>query len=158
LTIGTPDANGRVARTVASLRMHVVTGNPATSADEADVQLQLDINDVHFADFDPADPQGEMDLVMSLRITDRGNEPRGADQGSGTVEDLTLRQPVYCYPTPDPDVGSGCGIDSSMDAMVPGTVKEGSRAVWEVGQLQIYEGDHFNGADELFMVQGLFVP
>ena len=41
LTIGTPDANGKQARGVASARIDVMRGDPATLEDEADVSIQL---------------------------------------------------------------------------------------------------------------------
>ena len=50
-----------------------------------------------------------------------------------------------------------------MDAIVPGSVKEGKRAIWALSRIELYDG----GADgdgsttddnTLFATQGLFIP
>ena len=44
LTIGSPDANGAAARLVGSVRFDVKLGNSATEANEADVQIRVNVN------------------------------------------------------------------------------------------------------------------
>ena len=46
ITVGTPDANGAAANSVGFVRLSVINGNPATTADEADVRYQVSITDV----------------------------------------------------------------------------------------------------------------
>ena len=46
LTVGTPDANGAAAQSVASLVFAAVLGDPATAADEADIKLTASATDV----------------------------------------------------------------------------------------------------------------
>ena len=46
--------------------------------------------------------------------------------------------------------------------VVPGTVVEGKRAMWELGQVQVYDGGSAGVAGSsgatLFETQGVFVP
>ena len=59
-------------------------------------------------------------------------------------------------------MGATCGGTTTLDAVVPGTIKEGKRAIWQLGQVRVNDG----GADgvvsttpnTLFAVQGIFVP
>ena len=59
-------------------------------------------------------------------------------------------------------IGSTCSITTSFDAVTPGAVPEGKRAVWQLGQVRVNDG----GADgvvsttpnTLFATQGVFVP
>ena len=46
LTVGTADSNGRATEFIGSVRLAAVTGDPATTADEADVALQVMAKDV----------------------------------------------------------------------------------------------------------------
>ena len=82
--------------------------------------------------------------------------------GGGTVEDVVLRIPGSCAATADPNLGSACGVDTTLDSITPGLLREGARAIWELGQIQIYDGgadgDAATDPNELFQVQGLFVP
>ena len=52
---------------------------------------------------------------------------------------------------------------TSADAVMPGIAREGKRAVWELGKVQVYDGGADGDADTtgdntLFMEQGLFAP
>ncbi len=49
LTVGSPDANGPPAKSVSHLRVNPLRGDPSTPADEADVRLRAQINDVRLA-------------------------------------------------------------------------------------------------------------
>jgi hypothetical protein len=62
-------------------------------------------------------------------------------------------------------VGSYCGVNTTANALVPNVVAAGKRAIVELGQLQVFDsgpdgipGDSAPTDDELFAVQGLFVP
>jgi hypothetical protein len=59
--------------------------------------------------------------------------------------------------------GGACNITTTADAVMPGVAKEGQRAVWELGQVSVYDGGADGDADTagdntLFAVQGLFAP
>jgi hypothetical protein len=53
-------------------------------------------------------------------------------------------------------------VSTTLDAVLPGLVRERARAIWELGQVEVLDG----GADGMaatpgnavFMRQGLFVP
>ena len=159
LTVGTPDANGRAAEFVGSVRLGVRPGDPATGADEADVALRVKATDVwRAASLD--DYAGELQASLTLRITDRLHGPSTAE--SGTTQDTPFRFAVPCVATPGDPAGGTCDAVTSADAVVPGAVVEGRRAIWALGPLQVYDG----GADgvastqpnTLFATEGVFVP
>ena len=67
--------------------------------------------------------------------------------------------------------GSNCNVETTVDTLYPGLVREQSRAVWELGSLVILDsgpnGTGFggncpptcgDGDEQVFMRQGLFVP
>jgi WD40-like Beta Propeller Repeat len=152
LTVGTPDANGQAAKSIAYLDIATVVGNPATPADEADVNLLLSAKDVRNRG-DLSDYAGALEARPTLRITDRDNTPHPGGPGPATVSDTTLPFSVPCAPTGDAAVGSTCAVATSVEALVAGAVKEGRRAVWELAQVVVNDG---SGAP--FLRQGVFVP
>jgi hypothetical protein len=162
LTIGTPDANGQPAKSVSYMRFKVRRGNAATPEDEADVGIEIKINDVRRAS-DLSDYTGAIAAEVNLRWTDRFN---GSAPGGGTdpatMVDVGLRIQVDCTATGDATIGSDCQRLTSLDALVPGAVKEQQRAVWEPGQIRIDDGgpdsDPTSTPNAPFMVQGVFVP
>ena len=152
LTVGTPDANGRPAASVASARLGVIPGDPRTSADEADVTVSVAATDVRErAGLD--DHAGDLVARFVLRITDRGSAgvPGGGDEPA-TVSDMPLDVPVQCAPTAGSE-GAACAASTTVDALVPGAVEEGRRAIWSLGQVEVL------GPDERpFLRQGVFAP
>jgi hypothetical protein len=158
LTIGTADANGQPTKSVSFVRYGVQVGNPSTPADEADVRIIASITDVRNKS-DLSDYAGELQLDQGLRITDRDN----GSPGPGTVSDADFPVTIPCVPTADTTVGSTCAIDTTVEAIVPNALKEGRRAVWEIGQVKVYDGGTDGAAsttadNTLFMDEGLFVP
>ena len=174
LTVGTPDANGQAANSVGSVRITAIPGNPSTPANEADIALSASVTDVRCmhltlcaSTIPGAAYQGELDVQASVQITDR--DSRGSAIGPSTfspkdryITDPFLHFPASCAQTDDPSVGSTCLGATTLNAVVPGAVQEGQRAIWELGQIQVFDG----GADgvaqasdaKLFMDQGVFVP
>jgi hypothetical protein len=156
ITAGTPDANGQASNFTGFARFDARLGNPATPANEADVGVALSVTDVRNAGT-LADYTGELELRPVLRITDRRS-----DGGDATVQDTPFPIPVPCAGTADTSIGSSCDVDTSVNAVVPGAVREGDRAIWELGQVQVLDG----GADgvastapnAVFARQGIFVP
>jgi hypothetical protein len=163
LTLGTFDANGKMVQSIGFVRADAIVGNPGTPADEADLRLRADISDVRKAS-DLADYTGELRAQFQVRITDKDSTPYPGGAGPGTVSDLLYAFTVPCAATPDPpSVGSSCVVDTTADALAPGTIKEQKRSIWELSQIEVYDG----GADglasttadnTLFEVQGVFVP
>jgi hypothetical protein len=70
--------------------------------------------------------------------------------------------PIQCVATADESVGATCTADTSLDAVVPGLVQEGSRAIWELGGLAVSDGGADGDVDtndnEVFAKQGVLVP
>ena len=152
LTLGTPDANGTSARASGFAVMHTKAGNAATPADEADVKLQVSVTDVRAA-ADLSDYGGALEARPVLRITDRSNTPHPGGPGPGTVADTSFPFAVPCMTTPDPAVGSTCGVVTTADAVLAGVVNEQQRAVWQLDRFVVRDA---TGA--AFLTQGLFVP
>jgi hypothetical protein len=159
LTVGTADANGRAANSVGSVIYTTLTGNPSTPADEADVKLEVSITDVRRKS-DLADYTGELVADAGLRLTDRFNGSAPID--TGTVADMSFPIVVPCVGTSDTAIGSTCSVTTTADSLVPGAVVEGSRAIWQLGQVVVNDG----GADgqaatapnTTFAREGIFIP
>ncbi|MGH2980110.1 MAG: hypothetical protein ACRDLQ_10830, partial [Solirubrobacterales bacterium] len=159
VTVGTPDANGRPARSIGSARLRVVPGDPGTPANEADVPMSVSITDVRRKD-DLSDYAGELQAILIARITDRDPDPSG-DEPS-TIEDFGFGATVPCVATPDAGIGAACSTSTSLNALVPGAVTEGRRAIWQLRQVQVFDGgadgDVDTSPNTLFAVQGIFIP
>ncbi len=154
LTVGTPDANGRGAKAVGSVRLSVILGNEATSADEADVRLKTQISDVRDK-VRLSDYLAELHTAVTVRLTDRAPFQ--------TVSDFEFAWSIPCADTADATVGSSCESVTTADAVVPGSVPEGSRSIWQVGQVQVSDGGEdgvgsTTADNTLFLKQGIFVP
>ena len=161
LTVGTPDANFEAANSVGSVRYGVLVGTPGPPLDEADVTIDVTVTDVRLR-ADATDYAGELRLVQGLRITDKDNTPSFA--GAATVADSGLRATVPCATTPgDATIGSQCTLSTSADALVPDTVKEGMRSVWQLGAVRVDDGGadadgDSDGDNTPFLGQGIFIP
>jgi hypothetical protein len=159
LTVGTPDANGKGAKSVGYARYGAANGNPASPPDEANVNFYMRLTDVRVAS-DLSDYEGELDLRSKIRITDRRSGP-GADEPA-TVEDFEFSVTVPCAATEDTTVGARCEVATTAEAIIPGAVTEGARSIWQFDQARVYDGGPDGLAstqdNTLFAVQGLFVP
>jgi acyl-homoserine lactone acylase PvdQ len=162
LTIGAPDANGKLVNSIGHVSLSVFVGNPSTPADEADVNVTLSLTDVRKRS-DLSDYTGQLQVESQVRITDSDNElAAGGGSDPATVTDFPLAVPASCAATADTSIGGDCSVSTTLDALVPGTIKEGDRASWQLGAVQVFDG----GADgllstspnTLFARQGVFVP
>jgi hypothetical protein len=157
LTVGTPDANGRGANSIGWVVLAARAGNPATPADEADVRMTLQLTDVRRRS-DLSDYTGEIELRLLLRITDNDNS--GNVKPATTIES-DYRLSVPCTATAAANAGGTCAVTTTLDTVFAGTIKEGKRSVWDIGQIRVFDG----GPDEvgntfgntLFAVQGIFI-
>jgi hypothetical protein len=143
LTVGTPDANGNPAASLGAVKLGALRGDPATAGDDADVSVAASLTDVRNAP-DLSSYGGELELSLQVRVTDRQSGASLVDPA--TVEDMPLSATLPC-------TDGACGLVTSFDALVPGSVREGSRAVWALGDVAVMDG----GGD-LFATQGIFVP
>jgi peptidoglycan/xylan/chitin deacetylase (PgdA/CDA1 family) len=160
VTVGTPDTNGHAANSVGFVRLDVIAGNPATTADEADVALRVSITDVRKVSSPSTDYAGELAGEWTFRITDKLS---GATQTEGaTMRDAAFEFTVPCTATADTSIGGACALATTADTIVPGVVHEGARANWEIGEIDLNDGGPDGVAstpdNSRFAVQGVFVP
>jgi hypothetical protein len=156
LTTGSPDANGAAANFTGSAKFVVVNGNVATVADEADVNITVNITDVRNNDL--SDYSGQLQLRPTFQITDRNNGP--AEVGTGQSVDFPVTVP--CTTTVSTTIGSTCSVNTTADAVQPGTVRETRRSNWELGQVKVFDGGAdglaSTGPNTLYLTQGVFIP
>jgi Tol biopolymer transport system component len=150
LTTGTSDANGQAANMLTQVKYVVMPGDLAITATITDVRKKSDLSDY----------TGELSLAPGLRITDKNNTP---GPNSATVEDTTLPVTIPCAATTDTTIGSSCSLSTTVNSVYPGAVVAGKRAIWQLGQVGVYDGGTDGLAsttsdNTLFLDQGVFVP
>ena len=158
LTVGSPDANGAAANMQGFVKYEAIVGAPG-GVDDSDLAITVAISDVRNK-VGLADYTGQVQVTGGLRITDRVNGV--AENQPGTVQDTTFPITVGCVATGSTTIGSNCNLNTTADAVVPGSVPEGKRSVWELGQVTVNDG----GADgvvsttpnTVFAKQGIFIP
>jgi hypothetical protein len=107
---------------------------------------------------------GELETRVPLRITDKNNIGMpGGGAAAGTTQDRPFSFAVPCATTSDPSVGSTCSVVTSADTLVPGAVVANQRAIWQLGQVAVFDGGSdglasTTGDNTLFMDEGIFVP
>ena len=157
LTIGTPDANGRGASSTGRVQFGVMSGDPATGADEADVAMSFILTDVRVRST-LADYTGQLRSTATVQITDRSN---GTGADAATVQALDFPVTVPCVATAG-TAGATCQVTTSFDAVLPGVVTEGRRSIWEFERVRVNDGGPDGQAgtapNDLFATQGIFVP
>ena len=175
ITVGSPDANGAPANSTGSIKITLpiseqcVPGPP----DDCDVKVAVSITDVRCKAGTAAcgsanaaggaDYTGELQADATYRITDHFNAVLpGGGTDPATVSDISFPVNVPCAATASTAIGSTCSVDTLWNTVIPGSVKDGKRAIVEVGQIQITDGgpDGAVGttANTLFGVQGIFIP
>jgi hypothetical protein len=166
LTVGTLDANGARANAVGSVRYDAQINTAPTPND---VPINVSTTDVRCRNGTSTacgsanaaagpDYSGQLQETTMLRITDRDYSPTD----SGTTQDIPFGIAVPCSATTDPAIGSACGISTSANSVVPGSVKSGKRATWQLARVEVLDGGASGvaGASDatLFEDQGVFVP
>jgi Tol biopolymer transport system component len=159
LTVGSADSNGKPTKSTSQLLLLAQPGDPTTAADEADMKITYYARDVRNKS-DLSDYTGELQAEQSVKITDKYN---GYGGGSATAQDIPYSYTIPCASTTDTTIGASCDLTTTADTLVPGTIGEGKRAVWELGQLRVFDGGSDGLAstaagNTLFEVQGIFVP
>jgi hypothetical protein len=168
LTIGSPDANGTGANFTGSVRFIAVPGNAATDADEADAKYIVNLTDVRNKTT-LTDYVGRVAAQTSLQITDTGNAAETPEPG--TVTTISYMFPVDCVATGVTTIGSNCDVTTTADSLVPGTVVENRRSIWQLGGVTIRDagpnGTGYancpavscgDGDESTFLTEGIFVP
>jgi hypothetical protein len=159
VTVGTQDANGRPAAFIGVVRYAVRPGITTTPEDEADVALEAQVTDVHDATSLLA-YLGELQVRTTLRATDRGSGP--AQDEPATTQEFTLPVTLPCTPGVGLGAGAVCSVSTTLDAVMPGVVKERARSIWQVGQIEVLDGGPDGDVDTpgnaVFARQGIFIP
>jgi hypothetical protein len=155
LTVGTPDVNGQGASSTGFVQLKALPGSPGNPSDDADVAVTVQLSDVRESSGLGLDYTGELQLRAALRLSDRA-------AGTATVEDFPLTVSVPCTITVSLSTGGNCAVATTGDAVAPGMVDEGSRAVWELGAIEVLDGGPDGDADTpgnaVFATSGVFVP
>jgi hypothetical protein len=152
LTIGSPDTNGFPSNSTGVVTFKVVGESPINpdNGDQADVQVNGSITDVRRKANPATLYTGQIQLSMTVRITDGFNVG-----GLATVQDVPFNITANC-------TSGTCNFATSFDGALATVIKEGKRAVWGLGQVQVFDG----GADDnvstagntLFETQGFYAP
>jgi len=155
LTVGVGDGDPAPALSIGFVRLSVRPGVPG-GADDAEVVIRSRLSNV-MRTSDLSEYPGDLRASVVARLTDK--------QGvvSQTTQDFPLEWQMPCTSTTGTNEGSLCELTTTLDALRPGAAAEGTRAVWALDQVQIYDGgpdeDAATTADNsLFSVQGVFVP
>jgi Tol biopolymer transport system component len=164
LTIGSGDGSPALARSIGWLRFQAVTGAPGPPND-SDVNVRAQITNV-MNQSDLSDYTGQLRARVALRLTDRDNQPAPptpATWRGATVTDTTIGFTLSCAVTSSTIDGGTCSAITTLNAVLPGSVKDGLRAVWELGQVQVFDAGadgnpSTEGDNQLFETQGVFVP
>ena len=149
----------RRAASTGSLRATVIAGNPGTQTDEADVLLDLDLTDVRIAT-DLTDYTGELSAqFVAAHAPTRKASPSTRHRARCSTARSPSTPPARPPPAPR---APPAPPRPAPTRCVPGTVKEGRRAIWELGQARVFDGgadgDTATNDNTLFAVGGVFVP
>jgi hypothetical protein len=151
------------ARAVGSAELIVVPGDPATSANEADISLSANVSDVRTvggADYDPQPGGPDTSLIAKWRLSDLLNGSSESDPG--TVADFEFPVPVDCVATADSSTGASCGMNTTAEAVMPGVVKEAKQMVVQAFRVRLNDsglnGTRGDSDDRSFAMQGIYVP
>jgi hypothetical protein len=171
-TVGTPDAFGGAANSVSYLRLWEVPCN--FNCFDGDIGIDLALNDVRCVPTGarcgtanasgPADYSGEMRFSFTFRLTDHWNATApGGGTDVATVQDFTIEHSWACVQSGSSSTGSTCDLFTSLLAIIPSSVEDGKRHVWELHAARIYDGgadgDGDTTADNtVFVRPGIFIP
>jgi len=165
---------------------------PCTFGDaqeEEDIQVDLFVSDVKCQKVAPgcsaagADYTGRLIGTSPIRITDHASQPTactvlsGVGCTTGTTIDSNFAVPTNAGPTPPSScvangvpAGSTCTFSTTINAAVPGAVKEGQRGIVSVFGLKVLDvGEDGlvggacppvcgSGDETTFLDQGIFLP
>ena len=83
---------------------------------------------------------GELRAEVPLQITDKDNTPHPGGPGAATTQELTFDIDATCAVVSEPSPHSECQTTTTADALIPGSIKEGRRSIWQLGQVLVYDG------------------
>jgi WD40-like Beta Propeller Repeat len=155
LIVGVGDGHAAPSRSIGFVRLRLSAGVPG-GADDTTAPIRVLITNV-MRTADLTEYTGELLASIRVRITDKDGAV------SSTLRDFPVEAKVPCVPTESTGVASTCDLATELDALIPGATPEGTRAVWALDQVRLYDGGPDGDADTsagnaLFAVQGVFVP
>ncbi|MGH2978100.1 MAG: hypothetical protein ACRDLQ_00500 [Solirubrobacterales bacterium] len=168
LTVGTPDANGASANSIGSIRHRVLVGTPGPP-DDSDIRILFSLSDVRCsiafgacASGALSDYTGELEVITDVTITDRDNATApGGGTEAATVIETPLAFTAQCVATAG-GAGGLCALNTSANAIVPGTVRDGQRMLITMSGTRVTDGGPDGLAatepNDVFAVQGIFIP
>jgi len=69
---------------------------------------------------------------------------------------------IPCAATASSTTGALCTLNSTVEAFIPGAVKESMRSIWELDHVRVFDGGADGAVDTtpntLFATEGVFVP
>jgi hypothetical protein len=154
-------ANGFVRYVLRCTNGSLVVPDCEEAGDQEDVFVRARFQDVRQAADPTQDYGGELLATIAVRITDRLN---GYGGGSGTASDASIAVTMPCTTSPgDATIGSTCEVNTTLDTVAPGIVRENGRAVWQVERMKVLDGGADGDAETAgdntrFAVQGIAVP
>jgi len=161
---GTPDANGASANGSGFVRLRA-SGSPlgdmTIAAVVTDVRCRAALASCGASNAGGGpDYAGELRGVLPVRLSDRNSGALATEQA--TLPDLEFHFPIACTETVSDLEGGSCSTATSMNALYPGAVEPGARAVFAFEQIAVEDGgaDGLAGTDpnETFLTQGIFAP
>ena len=180
-TVGTPDAFGGPAGSVSHIRLWDM---PCYSnCFDDDIGVDVVLTDVRCRPTGarcgagnasgPADYSGEVRLSFAVRFTDHWNATApGGGTDAATAQGFHFDQALAssggtlawpCAQSGSTSSGSTCNLDTSMNALLPGAVKEVKRAIWALDDVRVFDGGADGDGDTTFdngtfLRPGVFVP
>jgi hypothetical protein len=164
LTVGTPDANGAAANSTGFVRLTVVAGGDVhISASLTDVRCKAGVSTCTGANTAGGDDYtGQLQVRIPHKITDKNNNAPSGGSTAATAVETPFNVTMPCTTTASTATGGDCTLSTTANTLVPGAVTSGMRAIWELNQLQVFDGGSdgsvATGPNTLFAVQGIFVP
>lgn len=169
VTIGTPDANG-AGTNFSGFVLLKVTAAP-------NVQITGTFTDVRCGPGTTApakcatanatagaDYTGELQVVLSLRMTDLWNSTAtGGGSDAATVRDSTIKATFPCSATVGTGVGATCTLNTDANALIAGMLVANRRTTWEIDQISVFDGGPDGvmstaTGNKVFAKQGVFAP
>jgi hypothetical protein len=167
LTVGTPDANGAGANSQAFMLMSVKSTTPE------DILIKAEVTDIRCLPSTSStvcnganaaggpDYSGQLQGEMLVRISDHYNGPNRNE--AATMVDTSYPSVIIpCANTSATSIGARCAVDTTANAIVPGSVKDGQREVMEIDDLKLNDGGAdgtiSTGGNTVFALPGIFIP
>jgi Tol biopolymer transport system component len=155
LVVGATDDLPAPNESAGFLRMDVRRGVPGPPQD-SDVRVTFSLTNVMYA-ADFADYPGELTASVGVRRTDQELGPV-----SSTSQDFPFRFKIQCTATADTSIGGTCATNTTVNALFPGAIRDGQRAIWAFDQINVYDGGNDGDVETPpqfpFVTQGIFVP